>query len=319
MICIDYYTGGGRVKLARMAIDGTDVIVEVRPDSAEVIGPGGQELLLRAACEPESVPRDGTIVPLSAGVLRSPLPSPPAIRDFFAFEQHMRASRASGGLEPDPGWYEQPYFYFSNPAAVLGPGETVVPPRGTRALDYELEVAAVIGRECADLDPDDPATMEVIAGFTILNDWSARDIQGREMRQNLGPQKAKDFATSIGPWLVTPDELNFKDPARPCGFMRACVNGQQWSDGDLGDIYFPWTAMLAHAAADTRLLPGDVLGSGTCGTGCILELRWSGMRDSRHWLRPGDEVVLSVDGLGSLRNVIGARREQVADAKQQRA
>jgi fumarylacetoacetate (FAA) hydrolase len=298
------------VKLAQMTIDGADVVVEVRSENAEVVGPGGQDLLLQVACQPESVARDGTVVPLSAGVLRSPVQKPPSFRDFFAFEQHMRTSRASGGLEPDPAWYEQPYFYFSNPANVLGPDDLVIPPRGTRALDYELEVAAVIGRECGDLDPDDPATMSVIAGFTILNDWSARDIQGREMKQNLGPQKAKDFATSIGPWLVTPDELTFADPTRLCGFMRASVNGEQWSDGDLGDIYFPWTRLLAHAAQDTRLLPGDVLGSGTCGTGCILELRWTGMRDTRHWLRANDEVVLSAAGLGSLRNVIGTRPEQ---------
>lgn len=297
------------VKLARVQIDGTTVVGEILGTGLEVLGEGGQDLLLRAAADPGSVERDGSRVPLDQVRLLAPVDRPPSIRDFFAFEAHMRASRASGGQEPDPGWYKQPYFYFTNPAAVAGPDDPIRPPRGTRALDYELEVAAVIGREVQDVDPDDPNAMEAIAGFTILNDWSARDIQGVEMKQNLGPQKAKDFATSVGPWLVTRDELEFADPARPRGRMQASVNGELWSDGELADIHFSWTQLLAHASQDTRLVPGDLLGSGTCGTGCILELRWSGLRDSRHWLREGDRVELSVSGLGSLSNSIGPFRK----------
>ncbi|MDQ7910845.1 fumarylacetoacetate hydrolase family protein [Phytohabitans sp. ZYX-F-186] len=299
------------MKLAQLRTEGTTVVAEVLGDVAEVIAEGGQDLLLRVAAHPHDIDRDGTRVPLDSATVLTPIDRPPSIRDFFAFEQHMRTSRASAGQDPDPGWYEQPFFYFSNPAAVIGPDVPIRPPTGTRALDYELEVAAVIGRECADLDPSDPTSMSAIAGFTILNDWSARDIQGREMKQQLGPQKAKDFATSVGPWLVTPDEIALADPTRPKGRMQARVNGELWSDGELADIYFSWSQLLAHAAADTRLLPGDLLGSGTCGTGCILELRTSGLRATRHWLRPGDTVELSVEGLGTLRNTI-APRESVA-------
>ncbi|TQC48817.1 fumarylacetoacetate hydrolase family protein [Rhodococcus sp. WS4] len=306
MIHIDYEREGEVMKLARLAVDNSVVVAEVLADGDYVvIGEGGQDLLLEAARCRGDMATDGTKVPRDRARVLAPVPRPPSIRDFFAFEQHMRASRASAGNEPDPGWYEQPYFYFTNPAAVLGPDEVVRPPRGTRALDYELEVAAVIGSEASDLDAADPRALDCVVGYTILNDWSARDIQGREMKQNIGPQKAKDFATSVGPWLVTPDELPFADPARPRGRMRASVNGELWSDGEMSDIYFPWSRLVSHASQDTALLPGDLLGSGTCGTGCVLELRGSGLRDTRHWLRENDVVELEVDGLGVLANRIG--------------
>lgn len=294
------------MRLARLELDNSVVVAEVLADGDYVIiGEGGQDLLLEAARLRGQLDVDGTKVPHAEARVLAPIPRPPSIRDFFAFEQHMIASRASGGHEPDPGWYEQPFFYFTNPAAVIGPDEVVRPPRGTRALDYELEVAAVIGHEVSDVDPDDPRALDCIVGYTILNDWSARDIQGREMKQNIGPQKAKDFATSVGPWVVTPDELPFSDPARPSGRMRASVNAELWSDGELSDIHFPWSRLVSHASQDTTLLPGDLLGSGTCGTGCVLELRGSGLRDTRHWLREGDVVELTVEGLGSLSNSIG--------------
>lgn len=292
------------MKLALARVDGAQVVARVDGDHLEILKEGGQDDLLAFARRDQRA-EPGDRVPLDAAELLAPVPSPPSIRDFFAFEAHMLASRASARQDPDPGWYTQPFFYFTNPAAIVGPGATIVPPRGTRALDYELEVAAVIGRECSNLDPDDPATMDAIVGFTILNDWSARDIQGVEMKQNIGPQKAKDFATSVGPYLVTSDELAFADPTRPRARMTASVNSELWSDGQLSDIHFPWTRLLAHASQDTRLLPGDLLGSGTCGTGCILELRGSGMRDTRQWLRPGDRVELGVEGLGVLSNIIG--------------
>jgi fumarylacetoacetate (FAA) hydrolase len=212
---------------------------------------------------------------------RAPVLHPPSVRDFYVFEQHVKTARASRGLDVPQEWYDIPVFYFSNPAAIYGPGDEIPKPPDTNELDYELEVAAIIGADGQ------------IGGFTIMNDWSARDLQRAEMRVGLGPSKGKDFATSLGPIVVTPDEL---DGSR--GAMVARVNGEERSRGELGDMHHSWDAILAHAARNTRLLAGDVLGSGTVGTGCILELG-----DGR-WLQPGDVVELEVEGIGVLRNSV---------------
>ena len=225
--------------------------------------------------------REHAEYPLDGVQLLAPVLYPPSVRDFYAFEQHVATARASRGLEVPPEWYEQPVFYFSNPAAIFGPDAEIPYPEGTAELDYELEVAAVIGAEGR------------IGGFTIMNDWSARDLQRREMKIGLGPAKGKDFATSLGPIVVTPDEL---------GDLRlemvARVNGEERSRGNLGDMYHSWEAIVAHAGRNTELRPGDILGSGTVGTGCILE------HGDERWLRPGDEVELEVEGIGVLRNRI---------------
>jgi 2-keto-4-pentenoate hydratase/2-oxohepta-3-ene-1,7-dioic acid hydratase in catechol pathway len=237
--------------------------------------------------------------------LLAPVPVPPSVRDFYAFEAHVRTARATRGLEVDPDWYELPVFYFSNPAAVVGPGEGVPVPPGCDELDYELEVAAVVGRPGADLDPDRAESH--IAGYTVMNDWSARDLQRREMRLGLGPAKGKDFATSLGPVLVTPDELEpyRRDKAFDLA-MTARVNGAEWSRGRLSDIHWSFGELLAHASRGTVLRPGDVIGSGTCGTGCILELSAVHGSDAYPWLAPGDVVELSVDELGTLANPVVA-------------
>jgi fumarylacetoacetate (FAA) hydrolase len=184
---------------------------------------------------------------------RPPVLHPPSVRDFYAFEQHVKTARASRGLEVPAEWYEIPVFYFSNPAAIYGPEHEIPYPPETKELDYELEVAAVIGAEGR------------IGGFTILNDWSARDLQRAEMRVGLGPAKGKDFATSIGPILVTPDEFDGTN-----GEMVARVNGEERSRGSLADMHHSWDGIVAQAARNTHLRPGDILGSGTVGTGCIL-------------------------------------------------
>jgi len=212
---------------------------------------------------------------------RPPVLQPPSVRDFYAFEQHVKTARASRGLDVPEEWYELPVFYFSNPAAIYGPGDAIPKPPDTNELDYELEVAAMIGAEGQ------------IGGFTIMNDWSARDLQRAEMRVGLGPSKGKDFATSLGPILVTPDEF---DGSR--GTMVARVNGEERSRGNLADLHHSWDAIVAHAARNTRLLPGDVLGSGTVGTGCILE------HGDGRWLQPGDVVELEIEGIGILRNTV---------------
>lgn len=290
------------MKLALAELEGASVVVEIRDDTALVLGEGDQQRLIDIAMRNEPPPQSSERVALGDLRLTAPVPHPPSIRDFFGFEEHVRNSRRAQGLEVDPLWYEQPFFYFTNPAAVIGPEDPVSAPRGTRWFDYELEVACVIGRQAADLDPEDPASLDVIAGFVLMNDWSARDVQVREMTQNLGPQKGKDFATSLGPWLATPDEFANFASGRPSSGMRARVNGEQWSSGNLADLHFTWMQLLAIASQDTKLVPGDVLGSGTCGTGCIVDLRATGHRDTRYWLRPGDVVELEADQLGVLRN-----------------
>jgi fumarylacetoacetate (FAA) hydrolase len=236
-----------------------------------------------------------------------PLPLPPvaSVRDFYAFEQHVKTCRAHRGLGMVPQWYEAPVFYFSNPAAVLGNGDPVWAPKTSDALDYELELACVIGKPARDLSPDDTA-MECVAGFTIMNDWSARDLQRAEMAVGLGPSKSKDFATSLGPHLVPFAEL--KDRYRDGKLhleMTATVNGKVYSRGNAADMHWTWPQLLAHASRDTELRPGDVLGSGTVGTGCILELTPEAVGG---WLKPGDVVELTIERIGALRNSVVARK-----------
>src|SRR5207248_10205279 len=185
--------------------------------------------------------------------LLAPVLHPPSVRDFYAFEQHVRTARALRGLEVPPEWYEQPVFYFSNPAAIFGPDAEIPYPPETEELDYELEVAAVIGADGR------------IGGFTVMNDWSARDVQRKEMRVGLGPAKGKDFATSLGPILVTPDELDGSSAT-----MVARVHGEQRSRGELGDMHLPWADLVAQAARNTTPKPGHALRCGTARAGRIL-------------------------------------------------
>jgi fumarylacetoacetate (FAA) hydrolase len=216
--------------------------------------------------------------------LRAPVPEPPTLRDFFAFEGHVAAgARLRGGSIPE-AWYKAPAFYFSNPASICGPGAPVRRPEATKMLDFELEIAAVIGGDGQ------------IAGFTLMNDWSARDVQADEMSIGLGPAKAKDFATSLGPWLVTPDELQYAD-GRLNIEARVHVNGEELSVCHAGEQHFPWPEIAAHAARDTRLRAGDVIGSGTLNGGCLLEL---GPLEGDRFLEPGDTVAIEAQGLGRL-------------------
>lgn len=241
------------------------------------------------------------VVPLEAVRLRAPLPHPPTVRDFYAFEEHVRTAREARGSEMDPDWYELPVFYFSNPHRIAGPGDDVAVPPGCEALDFELEVAAVVGRGGSDLDPETAANH--IAGFTVMNDWSARDLQRREMALHLGPAKGKDFATTLGPFLVTPDEIAGRAQGQAYDLeMTASVNGERYSQGSLADLYWSFGEMLAYASRGARIEPGDVIGSGTVGTGCILELSLVHGSDRYPWLQPGDEVTLEVESLGSITN-----------------
>jgi fumarylacetoacetate (FAA) hydrolase len=229
------------------------------------------------------------------GVLTTlaPIPEPPSVRDFFAYERHVAAGWRLRGADVPEYWYEAPVFYFSNPASIVGPGEPVRRPAATEALDFELEIAAVIGRN------------DEIAGFSLMNDWSARDIQAGEMTVGLGPHKAKDFATSLGPYIVSPDELPYED-GRLRIEARVSVNGNEVTRSDASEKHFAWPELVAHAARDTRLRPGDVLGSGTLAGGCLLELGPQDFADGRgeRWIEPGDVVALHAEGLGTLETPI---------------
>jgi 2-keto-4-pentenoate hydratase/2-oxohepta-3-ene-1,7-dioic acid hydratase in catechol pathway len=281
-------------------IDDLVYVLEGGVQLIDLLGDDG-ERLHQAGERAERDPRG--VVPLDQVRLRPPLPRPNSVRDFYAFEQHARAGRRSRGQELPPEWYSLPVFYFSNPAALIGHDEVVPVPPGCTALDYEVEVAAVVGRACRDVSPTEAGRH--IIGFTVMNDWSARDLQRQEMRLGLGPAKAKDFATTLGPSLVTVDEL---EPYRKgTAFdlaMTACVNGREYTRGNLADLYWSYEEMLSYAARGTTVQAGDVIGSGTCATGCILELSQTHGQDAYPWLTPGDVVEVSVDVLGTLRNEI---------------
>lgn len=221
--------------------------------------------------------------------LLAPVPDPPSVRDFYAYEEHVATGWRLRGGEVPAAWFEQPVFYFSNPASIHGPGEAVRRPAATQRLDFELELAAV-------LDADG-----TIAGFTLLNDWSARDVQREEMTVGLGPAKGKDFATSLGPWLVTPDELPYED-GRLHLDAWVTVNGTELSRSPAQASRWTWPELVAHAGRDTRLRAGDVLGSGTLGRGCLLEL--GPLPGTDRWLEPGDVVTIGADGLGRLETPI---------------
>jgi 2-keto-4-pentenoate hydratase/2-oxohepta-3-ene-1,7-dioic acid hydratase in catechol pathway len=269
------------------------------PTMLELLTEGAD--LSELATQALAAPAD--VVALADVALCAPVPRPPSVRDFYAFEQHVKTARQRRGLEMDPDWYELPVFYFSNPAAVTGPHDDVEVPPGTEQLDFELEVAAVVGRGGRDLDPQEAEAH--VAGFCVMNDWSARDVQRREMKLSMGPVKGKDFATSLGPFLVTPNELEpFRRDRAYDLAMTAHVNGREHSRASLADIFWSFGQMLAYASRGTELVPGDVVGSGTCGTGCILELSLVHGEEAYPWLKPGDVVTLEVEHLGRLENRI---------------
>ncbi|MFP7300018.1 fumarylacetoacetate hydrolase family protein [Neobacillus niacini] len=239
------------------------------------------------------------VYPLDEVRLAAPLPAPKSFRDFYAFEQHVKSARENRGLKMIPEWYEIPVFYFSNHLAIKGPEDQIEKPIECNWLDYELEVACIIGKEGRNIKSDEAE--DYIFGYCILNDWSARDLQRQEMKVGLGPAKGKDFGTSIGPWIITKDELENLRAGK--GFdlsMKAKVNGILLSEGNMKDIYYSFGEMIERASAGVTLYPGEMLGSGTVGTGCILELG----TEVHRWLEPDDVVELEIDKLGVLKNSI---------------
>ncbi|MBV9367838.1 MAG: fumarylacetoacetate hydrolase family protein [Solirubrobacterales bacterium] len=235
---------------------------------------------------------------------------PPTMRDFSVFEQHIEGVIKDVNPEATvpPVWYESPFCYFTNPHALSGPGEDIPVPPGCRRLDFELEVAAVIGRAGRNLTPEESG--EHIAGYTIFNDWSARDLQMAEMRLGLGMCKGKDFANTLGPWIVTADELEpYRDGDRLDLELSAEVNGSQLGTDTLANMAWSFPELVSYASRGTWVRPGDVLGSGTCGNGCLLELWGRRGRDFHAPLGPGDVVSLHVERIGTLTNAVVAGAE----------
>ncbi|WMT50448.1 MAG: fumarylacetoacetate hydrolase family protein [Ferroplasma sp.] len=223
-----------------------------------------------------------------------PIPGMRSVRDFYSFEDHVKNARKNKGLDMIPEWYKFPVFYFSCTPNIYPSGQEIKYPEKSKAFDYEMEVAAVIGSRVQDCHRD---CMDSIFGFIMMNDWSLRDIQKEEMKVMLGPAKGKDYATSFGPFLVTRDEiLRDSENGKINIEMRGYVNGNLYSSNNLKNIYFSFNSMLERASESVPLLPGDVIGSGTFGTGCLLEL------GKYPWLKPGDEVKFESPQLGTLIN-----------------
>jgi 2-keto-4-pentenoate hydratase/2-oxohepta-3-ene-1,7-dioic acid hydratase in catechol pathway len=217
---------------------------------------------------------------------------PGSLRDFLAFEDHVKAGAARRGEPVAEAWYEMPIYYKGNHRSVIGPDDELPWPPFTEELDFELEVACILGARGRDLDAGRAA--QIIFGYTLMNDWSARDIQRKEMAARLGPAKSKDFATSLGPCIVTADEV---DPASLQ--LTARVDGETWAEGSLSPAHWTFPQMIAHVSQGEDVRPGDVYGSGTFGGGCGLDLG--------RFLWPGAVVELEADRIGILRNRVGPK------------
>jgi 2-keto-4-pentenoate hydratase/2-oxohepta-3-ene-1,7-dioic acid hydratase in catechol pathway len=305
------------MKLARFDYQGQRLIGVVDGDGLRPLAPGTDMLeLLCAAPEERARVADqaGEEIELGDVKLLAPL-KPRSIRDFMVFEEHVegvsRNFRPEGGVLP--AWYGAPAFYFSNPEAMVGPHDDVPVPPGCDVFDFELEVAAIIGGTGRDVPVEKAA--DLIVGYTILNDWSARDLQSRERVLGLGPSKGKDCGMTLGPWIVTPDEISaFRGEDQRFHLeLEVWLNGEKFGDDTLANMSWSFEEMIAYASRGTRVVPGDVLASGTCGAGCLLEV-WGrrGRRDPDP-LAPGDVVEMVVEGIGRIRNTVIANGHLVPE------
>jgi fumarylacetoacetate (FAA) hydrolase len=262
------------------------------------------------------VASDTTIAPEKEYILLAPVPHPSSCRDGYAFRQHVEAARRNRGVEMIKEFDQYPIFYFTNHNAIQGPGDVYCMPDHFQQLDFELEIAIVIGKEGRNIKAKDADAY--IAGFTIMNDLSARKLQMEEMLLNLGPAKGKDFSTVIGPWLVTPGELStYLVPAKQGHVgnnynlsMKCWVNDKLVSEGNVKDMDWTFAEIIERCSYGVTIFPGDVIGSGTVGTGCFLELNGTGKLNNSNyepqWLQANDTVKMTIDGLGTLVNTIKA-------------
>ncbi|MBI4051205.1 MAG: fumarylacetoacetate hydrolase family protein [Elusimicrobia bacterium] len=256
----------------------------------------GGEACIKSAQKTIQKPDNPTFYFLKNVRLKAPLPHPPALKDFFAFEEHAVAGSQRRGEPLPPEWYEIPAYYKGNHREIYGPEDDIPWPYYTRKLDYECEIACVVGKKGKNLTPEEAA--DTIFGYMIFNDFSARDIQKKEMMLRMGPTKGKDFANAFGPYLVTADEVN---PLQDFS-MQARVNGELWSEGHFKNQFWGFPLMISHVSQEETIYPGDIFGSGTFYKGCGLDLN--------RWIQPGDTIELEVPKLGILRNRIGTPKEQ---------
>jgi fumarylacetoacetate (FAA) hydrolase len=285
------------------------------PDNMNAFLAGGEELMDRAKKISASI--KGGILAAKEEIffeLLAPVPHPSSCRDGYAFRQHVASARRNRKLDMIPEFDSYPIFYFTNHNAIQGPGEITCMPDHFEKLDFELEAAVVIGKKGRNISAAEAD--DYIAGYMIMNDMSARTLQMEEMLLNLGPAKGKDFSTVIGPWLVTPDELEaYKVPAKPGHVgnaynlsMKCWVNGVEVSSGSVADMDWTFAEIIERCAYGVDILPGDVIGSGTVGTGCFLELNGTGLLNDPsfkpQWLQEGDVVEMEITGLGRLSNTI---------------
>jgi fumarylacetoacetate (FAA) hydrolase len=285
------------------------------PDDMKAFLEGGEPLMERAKKVNEDILK-GALSPKEEVFyeLLAPVPHPTSCRDGYAFRQHVAAARRNRKVDMIAEFDQYPIFYFTNHNAIQGPGEIECMPDHFQKLDFELEVAIVIGKKGRNIKAAEAD--EYIAGYMIMNDMSARTLQMEEMLLNLGPAKGKDFSTVIGPWLVTPDELeSYKVPAKDghvgnnYNLKMSCkVNGIEVSSGNMADMDWTFAEIIERCAYGVDILPGDVIGSGTVGTGCFLELNGTGLLNDPNykvqWLQPGDHVEMEITGLGALSNTI---------------
>jgi fumarylacetoacetate (FAA) hydrolase len=283
---------------------------------------GGDEMMEQAR-QVENAIKEGKITSYVTDEnlrLLAPIPNPTSCRDGYAFRQHVATARRNRGVEMIPEFDQFPVFYFTNHNAIYGEGEIRVEEDHLQKLDYELEAAIVIGKEGRNIPAEEADSY--IAGYMIMNDLSARVLQMDEMKLNLGPAKGKDFATSIGPWLVTPDELEQYKITTKFGNkydlkMTAKHNGKQVSEGNMKDMNWTFAEIIERASYGVDLLPGDVIGSGTVGTGCYLELNGTWALEAKEkgkefnpiWLKDSDTIELEITGLGVLKNTIVKRKK----------
>ena len=264
------------------------------PDMSAVIAAGAEVAASKRSNESLSLEEVKFLAPLQ----------PNSLRDGYAFEQHVLTANRNRGRDVPKEWYEFPIFYFTNPNSIFGQDDVIPYPHYTNAMDYELEVAVVIGKGGMNIKAEDAE--QHIFGYTIFNDWSARDVQRKEMAVGLGPAKGKDFASALGPVIVTNEALADKTTGRPGVFnlsMAARVNGVEFSRGNFKDMHWSFGEIIARASDSTMLYPGDVIGSGTVGTGCLLELT----KFEGPWLKEGDVVELEIEEIGILRNIVGRK------------
>jgi len=272
-------------------VDGDRVYTLPFPDMYAVMEAGAEEAASKKSNDSLSIDEVRFLSPLR----------PKTLRDAYAFEAHVKTANRNRGQDVPENWYKFPVFYFSNPNNDFGHEDVIPYPSYTNALDYELEIAIVIGKSGINIKPEDAE--QHIFGFTIFNDWSARDVQVQEMKVNFGPVKSKDFACSFGPVIVTPEALADRKDGRPGVYaleMSAKVNGVELSKGNFKDIYWSFGEIIARMSQSVMLNPGDVIGSGTVGTGCLYELT----RNQGPWLKHGDVVELEIERIGILRNRI---------------